>query len=98
MRLRKHGKRCVRLWRNCRATDKIRNELRATMPRSNHMSSTTTNIESLQAEGRIFHPLAGFAENAHIKSMAELEALRAEGSADPEKFWARFAENELHWF
>ncbi len=30
--------------------------------------------------------------------MAELEALRAEASADPEKFWARFAESELHWF
>ena len=26
--------------------------------------------------------------------MAELEALRAEASADPEKFWARFAESE----
>jgi acetyl-CoA synthetase len=27
-----------------------------------------------------------------------LEALRAEASADPEAFWARFAESELHWF
>src|ERR1700704_2906499 len=60
--------------------------------------SSTTNIESLQHEGRIFNPLAEFAEKAHIKSMAELEALRAEGKADPEKFWARFAESELHWF
>jgi len=30
--------------------------------------------------------------------MAELEALRAEASADPEEFWARFAAGELHWF
>ena len=30
--------------------------------------------------------------------MAELETLRAEASADPEGFWARFAESELHWF
>jgi len=62
------------------------------------MSSTTTNIESLQAEGRIFYPPTTFAEGAHIKSMPELEALRAEASADPEEFWARFAESELHWF
>ena len=30
--------------------------------------------------------------------MDELEALRAEASADPEMFWARMAESELHWF
>ena len=60
--------------------------------------SSTTNIESLQHEGRLFDPPAEFAEKAHIKSMAELEALRAEGKADPESFWARLAESELHWF
>jgi acetyl-CoA synthetase len=60
--------------------------------------SSTTNIESLQAEGRTFNPPDEFAEKAHIKSMAELEALRVEGKADPKKFWARFAESELHWF
>ncbi|MFN2578892.1 MAG: acetate--CoA ligase [Pyrinomonadaceae bacterium] len=60
--------------------------------------SSATNIESLQQEGRVFNPPSEFAEQAHIKSMAELEALRAEGKADPEKFWARFAESELHWF
>mgnify|MGYP002066728548 CR=1 FL=1 len=62
------------------------------------MSSVTTNIESLQHEARVFPPPKAFAEQAHIKSMEELEALRAEASADPEKFWARFAESELHWF
>jgi len=30
--------------------------------------------------------------------MAELESLRAEATADPEAFWARFAESELCWF
>jgi acetyl-CoA synthetase len=30
--------------------------------------------------------------------MEDLEALRAEAAADPEKFWARYAESELHWF
>ncbi len=62
------------------------------------MSSATTNIESLLHEERVFHPLQSFADRAHIKSMAELEALRTEASADPEGFWARFAESELHWF
>ncbi len=61
------------------------------------MSSPATNIESLQHEDRVFPPPAEFAAKAHIKSMEELEALRAEASADPEEFWARMAE-ELHWF
>jgi acetyl-CoA synthetase len=62
------------------------------------MSSSTTNIESLQHEARVFPPPTEFAQQAHIKSMPELETLRAEASADPEKFWARFASSELHWF
>lgn len=61
------------------------------------MSATTANIESLQQEDRVFPPPSAFSEKAHIKSMAELEKLRAEASADPESFWARMAE-ELHWF
>jgi acetyl-CoA synthetase len=62
------------------------------------MSSKTTNIESLQHEDRVFQPPTSFAEKAHIKSMAELESLRAEADADNEKFWARLAKSELHWF
>src|SRR6185436_15095889 len=62
------------------------------------MSSVTANIESLQHEGRLFPPPAEFSAKAHIKSEEELDALRAEASADPEKFWARMAESELHWF
>ena len=61
------------------------------------MSSATTNIESVLHEERVFPPPRSFAERAHIKSMEELEALRGEASADPEKFWARMAE-ELYWF
>ncbi|MGZ5438089.1 MAG: acetate--CoA ligase [Pyrinomonadaceae bacterium] len=62
------------------------------------MSSSTTNIQSLQHEDRVFNPPAAFSATAHIKSMEELEALRAEAAADPEKFWARMAESELDWF
>jgi acetyl-CoA synthetase len=48
-------------------------------------------------EERIFPPPPEFSAQAHIKSEAELERLRAEAHADPEAFWARMAE-ELHWF
>ncbi|HEX7773578.1 MAG TPA: AMP-binding protein, partial [Pyrinomonadaceae bacterium] len=61
------------------------------------MSTVTTNIESVLQEERHFPPPEEFAQRAHIKSMAELENLRAEAAADPESFWARMAE-ELHWF
>src|ERR1051326_2918729 len=62
------------------------------------MSWAGTNIESVLLEKRVFPPSPDFAAKARIKSMEELEALRAEASADPEAFWARFAESELHWF
>src|SRR5215204_3607251 len=61
------------------------------------MSTVTPNIESVLQEERVFPPPESFSEQAHIKSIAELEALRAEADADPESFWARMAE-ELHWF
>jgi acetyl-CoA synthetase len=61
------------------------------------MSIATTNIESILHEDRVFPPPLEFAARAHIKSMEELERLRAEASANPEAFWARMAE-ELHWF
>ena len=61
------------------------------------MSTVTKNIESVLQEDRIFPPPPEFSAKAHIKSEAELDALRAEAHADPEAFWARMAE-ELHWF
>src|SRR6185369_15544871 len=61
------------------------------------MSSVISNIESVLQEERIFPPPPEFSEQAHIKSMEELESLRAEADANPEAFWARMAE-ELHWF
>jgi acetyl-CoA synthetase len=61
------------------------------------MSTVTPNIESVLQEERVFPPPESFSKHAHIKSMAELDQLRAEADADPESFWARMAE-ELHWF
>ena len=58
---------------------------------------STANIESVLQEERVFPPPESFAKQAHIKSLEELEKLRAEALADPEAFWGRMAE-ELHWF
>jgi acetyl-CoA synthetase len=58
----------------------------------------STNIESLLKETRVFPPPAEFSEHAHIKSMAEYEALRARASEDPEGFWADMAVENLDWF
>jgi len=60
--------------------------------------STSTNIDSVLHEERVFSPPASFSEGAHIKSMPELERLRAEATASPEAFWERYAAQELHWF
>jgi acetyl-CoA synthetase len=62
------------------------------------MSTSTTNIQSLQQEERVFPPPEAFAEAAHIKAEAELDRLRNEASVDPEAFWGRMAATELHWF
>ena len=62
------------------------------------MSTSTTNIDSILHEERVFPPPKSFSESAHIKSMEELERLRAEATANPEAFWQRYAEQELHWF
>ncbi len=56
------------------------------------------NIESTLQENRLFHPSAEFSQNAHIKSLEHYQQLCAKAKADPEKFWAELAEQELHWF
>ena len=67
------------------------------------MSSGTTpvapsqDLESTLREDRLFPPSPEFAAKAHVKSLAEYEALYARSIADPEAFWAEAA-SELHWF
>jgi acetyl-CoA synthetase len=61
------------------------------------MSSSTTNIESVLHEERVFPPPPEFAADAHIRSMDDYERLRREAADAPESFWARMAE-EIHWF
>src|SRR5437868_3332590 len=55
-------------------------------------------IESVLHEDRVFSPPKEFSKRAHIKSMAEYRRLYAESIGSPDKFWARQAMAELHWF
>jgi acetyl-CoA synthetase len=54
-------------------------------------------IDSTLDEQRSFPPPPEFSAKAQIKSLAEYEALYKESVEQPEKFWARAAE-QLHWF
>ena len=60
------------------------------------MSSPSPNITSTLKETRSFPPTAEFAAAAHVKSLAEYEALYAKSEADPEAFWAEEAKS-LTW-
>src|ERR1700736_1435049 len=60
-------------------------------------TATQVNIDSTLDEQRSFPPPAEFSQKAQIKTLAEYEALYKESLEQPEKFWARAAE-ELHWF
>src|SRR5271155_501016 len=55
------------------------------------------NIDSTLDEQRTFPPPPEFSKKAHIKSLAEYEALYKESIEHPERFWSRAAD-ELHWF
>jgi len=60
-------------------------------------TATQVNIDSTLDEQRSFEPPVEFSQKAQIKSLAEYEALYKESVEQPEKFWARAAQ-ELHWF
>ena len=64
------------------------------------MASSTTSdqhLDSILRENRVFSPPSEFAAKAHVRSLAEYEALYARSIADPEGFWENAA-RELHWF
>ena len=54
-------------------------------------------IDSTLRENRVFPPPPEFSAKAHIRSLAEYEALYKQSIEDPEKFWAGVA-RDLHWF
>src|SRR5215207_8435989 len=57
------------------------------------MSEAEQTIDTLLQEERRFPPPAEFAAAAQLRD----EAVYAEAAADPEAYWARWAE-QLHWF
>jgi acetyl-CoA synthetase len=62
------------------------------------MSEQGDQIDTVMKEKRLFSPPKEFAKRARIKSLEEYQALWDEAAADPPKFWAELARNELHWF
>ncbi len=60
-------------------------------------SKRSDSIESTLGEKRLFKPSKAFSEKARISSMAQYEKLYRASIKDPEKFFAKQAE-ELHWF
>ena len=57
-----------------------------------------SNIESILNEERSFSPSAEFANQSYVRSPREYEQLYSKAAANPERFWAELAEQELHWF
>jgi len=55
------------------------------------------NLSSSLREHRVFPPPPEFAAKAHVKSLAEYDALYRRSIEDPEAFWAEIAK-DLHWF
>jgi acetyl-CoA synthetase len=56
----------------------------------------SSSIQSVLTETRSFPPPAAFAAHAHVKSLAEYEAMYQRAEANPEAFWAEMA-GELAW-
>jgi acetyl-CoA synthetase len=57
-----------------------------------------SNIESILNEERSFSPSAEFANQSYVRSPREYEQLYSKAAANPDRFWAELAEQELHWF
>lgn len=54
-------------------------------------------ITSMMKEKRTFYPPKDLSKKAYIKSMEEYEKLYKESIDNPEKFWARQAEENIEW-
>lgn len=55
-------------------------------------------IEMIDQKDKIFYPPHELSEKAYIRSLEEYERLYQESIQDPEKFWAKLAEGNIHWF
>ena len=54
-------------------------------------------ITSVLKEDRVFDPPKEFSRKAHIKSLKEYKKIYKDSVKNPERFWARQAQ-QLHWF
>ena len=62
------------------------------------MAATGGQIDTVMQEKRLFPPPKEFAARARIKSLEEYQELWDRAAADPPRFWADLAREELHWF
>jgi acetyl-CoA synthetase len=62
------------------------------------MAMSDTTIESILQEKRLFTPSTEFSTAAQFRNLADYERIYAEAAADPAAFWAKLAQQELHWF
>ena len=46
----------------------------------------------------LYNPPESFSNSAHVSSMEQYHQLHKEATETPEEFWAKFAEERLHWF
>ena len=60
--------------------------------------NATPRPDGSKSENRIYQPPTEFSANAHIKSLAEYQALYDQSIKDPESFWADQAEKQISWF
>ncbi|AVT19867.1 acetate--CoA ligase [Paracidovorax avenae] len=61
------------------------------------MSASSSTIESVLVENRVFPPPAACEKGARISGMAGYEALCTEAERDFEGFWARLARENVQW-
>jgi acetyl-CoA synthetase len=62
------------------------------------MAADSGGLDTVMHESRLFPPPKEFAQRARIKSLDEYQSLWDEAAADPPKFWADLARDDLHWF
>ena len=61
------------------------------------MSTSSSAIESVLVENRVFPPSEAFVKAARISGMGAYNALCAEAEKDFEGFWARLARENVMW-
>ncbi|MDA7951673.1 MAG: acetate--CoA ligase [Pirellulaceae bacterium] len=67
---------------------------------SDNTESTTTagQIDTVMHESRLFPPIGEFVAKARISSLDQYQQLWDEAKESPVDFWAKLAQEELHWF